>query len=124
MHNKLALANWDVNREITAEEVPENIKRLLVADEEIVAAYEHIYVKAVFTDRRIIVKVGEGLTGRRVETFSVPYYAVLMWSIEEAGMMDKETEINLWTEAGNIQISVDKSVDLEKIEVLLANATL
>lgn len=41
-----------------------------------------------------------GLRGKKIETFSVPYSAINMWSTENAGTLDINAEIELWTRSG------------------------
>ena len=54
----------------------------------------------------------KGLRGKKVEVYSLPYSSINMWSSENAGsILDFTGELELWTRAGKIKISVGKQVD-------------
>ena len=77
---------------------------------------------AVFTTKRLIVRDAQGITGKKVETYSLPYKEISMWSFETAGMIDAELE--LWTRAGHIKIKVAKDIDISKVNKLITSAVL
>lgn len=104
--------------------VPDDVTGLLVAGEEAVAAYKTVRDVAVFTNKRLIVKDAQGLTGKKVEIYSLPYSSVVMWSTENAGTIDFNSEVELWTKAGHIKINLKKGVDIRKFDSLLAQAIL
>lgn len=104
--------------------VPGDVTGLLVAGEEAVAAYKTVRDVAVFTNKRLIVKDAQGLTGKKVEIYSLPYSSVVMWSTENAGTIDFNSEVELWTKAGHIKINLKKGVDIRKFDSLLARAIL
>ncbi|MBQ9960522.1 MAG: PH domain-containing protein [Firmicutes bacterium] len=122
MANELALvASWIFMQETS---VPGDVNDLLVPGEEAVAAYKTVRDVAVFTNKRLIVKDAQGLTGKKVEIYSLPYSSVVMWSTENAGKFDFDSEVELWTKAGHIKISLKKGVDVRKFDTLLSNAVL
>lgn len=43
-----------------------------------------------------------------------------MWSIENAGMLDLNSEVELWTRAGHVKINLKKGADVNKINGLLS----
>ena len=75
---------------------------------------------AIFTNKRLIVKDVQGLTGSKVEIYSLPYSSVHMWSTENAGMLDFTSEVELWTRAGNIKIQLKRDINIRTFERLLA----
>ena len=75
---------------------------------------------AIFTNKRLIVKDVQGLTGSKVEIYSLPYSSVHMWSTENAGMLDFTSEVELWTRAGNIKIQLKRDINIRTSERLLA----
>lgn len=80
---------------------------------------------AIFTDKRLIVRDAQGLTGKKVEVYSLPYSAINMWSSENAGrMLDLSAEMELWTRAGHIKVKLNKGVDIRKLDQLIAHAVL
>ena len=122
MANELAVvASWVFMSDAP---VPGDVNELLVPGEEAVAAYKTVRDVCVFTNKRLIVKDAQGLTGKKIEIYSLPYSSVVMWSTENAGKFDFDAEVELWTKAGHIKISLKKGVDVRKFDTLLANAVL
>ncbi|MFO7263789.1 MAG: hypothetical protein A6D91_05580 [Bacillaceae bacterium G1] len=105
--------------------VPQDVYELLVDGEVAVAAYKTFRDMAVFTNKRLIVRDAQGLTGKKVEMYSLPYSSIYMWSTENAGrLLDVNAEVELWTKAGHIKIKLHKDVDIRKFDRLIANALL
>ncbi|NMA76585.1 MAG: PH domain-containing protein [Actinomycetales bacterium] len=104
--------------------IPEDITALLVPEERAVAAYKTFRDSAVFTTKRLIVRDAQGIRGKKVEIYSLPYSSINMWSSENAGTLDFNAEIEMWTRAGRIKISVGKNVDVRRLDHLIANAVL
>jgi hypothetical protein len=96
-----------------------------VEGEKPIAAYKTFRDSAVFTTKRLIVRDAQGLTGKKVEMYSLPYSAINMWSSENAGrMLDFNAEIELWTRAGHVKVKVNKGVDIRKLDHLISTAVL
>ena len=105
--------------------IPQDVQELLVEGEQAVAAYKTIRDSAIFTNKRLIVRDAQGLTGKKVEVYSLPYSAISMWSTENAGkLLDLNAEVELWTRAGHIKVNLRKGVDIRKFDRLIANAVL
>ncbi len=76
-------------------------------------------------EQRLIVRDAQGLTGKKVEIYSLPYSAINMWSSENAGkLLDFNAEMELWTRAGHIKIKLNKGVDIRKLDHLISHAVL
>ena len=93
--------NWIFYQEIP---VPHDVQELLISGEVAEWVIKTVRDVAIFTNKRLIVKDVQGLTGSKVEIYSLPNSSVNMWSIENAGMLDFTSEVELWTRAGNIKI--------------------
>ncbi len=104
--------------------IPEDINDLLVEDEIAVSAYKTTRDSAIFTNKRLIVRDAQGITGKKIEIYSLPYSSINMWSSENAGKLDLTSEVELWTRAGHIKISLQKNVDIRKLDKLISNAVL
>ena len=105
--------------------IPEDIGPLLVQGEQPWAAYKTFRDSAIFTNKRLIVRDAQGLTGKKVEIYSLPYSSITMWSSENAGrMLDFNAEMELWTRAGHIKVKLGKGVDIRKIDHLISSAVL
>lgn len=118
MANEINLLNWTFFREV---DIPDDITTLLVENEKPVASFATIRDVAVFTNKRLIVKDAQGITGKKVEIYSLPYSSILMWSTENAGkLFDLNAEVELWTKVGKIKINLKKDIDIRKFDTLLA----
>ncbi|WP_373485825.1 PH domain-containing protein [Acetobacterium malicum] len=105
--------------------IPQDVQELLVEGEQAVAAYKTIRDSAVFTNKRLIVRDAQGLSGKKVEVYSLPYASINMWSTENAGkLLDLNAEVELWTRAGHIKVNLRKGVDIRRFDRLIANAIL
>ena len=105
--------------------IPGDVSEMLINGETAVAAYKTIRDIAVFTNKRLIVKDAQGLTGKKIEIYSLPYSSIVMWSTENAGkLLDLSAEVELWTKAGHIKVKLNKNCDVRKFDALIANATL
>lgn len=116
------ITEWTFFNEIP---VPGDVVDLLVPGEKAFRAFKTLRDSAIFTDRRLIVRDSQGLTGKKVEIYSLPYKAINMWSSENAGkLLDLNAEIELWTRAGHIKIKVGKGCDIRAVDKLIANAVI
>lgn len=116
------ILSWTLQREIP---IPADISSLLVEGEQAVASFQTFRDSATFTTKRLIVRDAQGLTGRKVEIYSLPYSAIEMWSSENAGgLLDRDAEIELWTKVGHIKVKVTKGADIRRLDSLIAWAVL
>lgn len=105
--------------------IPNDIGPLLVQGEQPIAAYKTFRDSAIFTTKRLIVRDAQGLTGKKVEIYSLPYNSINMWSSENAGrILDFNSELELWTRAGHIKINLGKDVDTRKLDHLISHVVL
>ncbi|MFF2482346.1 PH domain-containing protein [Paenibacillus sp. NPDC058071] len=105
--------------------IPNDVHNILVPGETPVAAYKTFRDMAIFTSKRLIVRDAQGITGKKVEIYSLPYSSIDMWSSENGGnILDRTAEIELWTKAGHFKIVLHKGVDVRKLDLLIANAVL
>ena len=105
--------------------IPDDIGPLLVQSEEPIAAHKTFRDSAIFTNKRLIVRDAQGLTGKKVEIYSLPYNAINMWSSENAGrMLDFNSELELLTRAGHIKINLNRGVDIRELDHLIAHVVL
>lgn len=104
--------------------VPEDVDNLLAPGEKAVAAFKTVRDVAIFTDKRLIVKDVQGITGKKVEIYSLPYARINMWSTENAGIVDLNSEVELWTMTGHIKIKLGRGIDIRQFDRLLSSAIL
>ncbi|WP_315432885.1 PH domain-containing protein [uncultured Rothia sp.] len=117
-----AIMTWTLQAEIP---VPQDAQALLGPGENAVAAFATFRDSAIFTTHRLIIRDAQGLTGKKVEMYSLPYSSIHMWSSENAGnLFDANSEIALWTKVGYIKIKLGRKIDVRKLDRLIAQQVL
>ena len=69
---------------------------MLVEGEEMVASFQGIRDGIVFTTKRIITINVQGMTGKRKDFTSLPYKKIQAFSVETAGVLDLDGELQVW----------------------------
>ena len=72
------------------------ITPLFVPGEEIIGSFQTIRDGVVFTNKRIITINVQGLTGKKKDFTSLPYNKIQAFSVETAGVLDLDSELELW----------------------------
>src|SRR4051795_8137673 len=116
-----AITAWTLVQEI---QIPDDVADLLIDGEQAVAAFKTFRDSAIFTTKRLIVRDAQGITGKKVEIYSLPYSSINMWSSENAGKLDFNSEIELWTRAGHIKVKLGKGADVRRLDSLISWAVL
>ena len=101
-------------------DIPDDVSEILVEGEKPVCAYKTIRDSAIFTNKRLIVRDAQGITGKKVEVYTLPYSSIVMYSTENAGRLDFDAEVEMWTKAGRITISLRKGVDIRALDKVFA----
>lgn len=113
---------WTLVSEIP---IPQDVYTVLVNGEVAIAAYKTFRDSAVFTNKRLIVRDVQGLSGKKIEIYSLPYSSILMWSSENgAGMLNFNSELELWTRVGHIKVNLSKGLDIRRLDRLISDAIL
>lgn len=112
-----SITEWTFVEEVP---MPQDVNQLLVQGEQPYAAYKTFRDSAIFTSKRLIVRDSQGLTGKKVEIYSIPYSSINMWSTENAGRIDFNAEVELWTRAGHLKIKLGRQIDVRRIDQLIA----
>ncbi len=69
---------------------------MFVEGEQVVGMYQGIRDGLVFTDKRIIAINVQGMSGKKKEFTSLPYSKIQAYSVETAGVLDIDSELELW----------------------------
>lgn len=118
MSNELVkFAEWTFFQEV---QPTQDIMAMLIQGEQVYAAFKTVRDIAAFTSHRLIVRDSQGISGKKIETYSLPWKSVNMWSIENAGTLDFNSEVELWTRAGHVKINLKKGADINRINGLLS----
>ena len=105
--------------------IPDDVNEILIEGESAIAAYKTSRDSAIFTTKRLIVRDAQGLTGKKVEIYSLPYSSINMYSSENARkILDSNSELELWTRVGHIKVKLNKGIDIRKLDKLIASCIL
>ena len=106
--------------------VPETITPFISSNEKVCFAVKTIRDVAIFTDKRILVVDKQGLTGKKIEYYTIPFKNIITYAIETAGRLDLDSEIKLVLSGGlciELRFMKDKNMDelLLKVYHLINN---
>lgn len=117
MANVTDIMNWTF---ISETQAPQEVHEILVDGEVIEVAYKTIRDVAVVTNKRIIIADKQGITGKKVEVYTIPFKSIVMYSSENAkGILDFNAELELWTRAGRFKLNLRKGIDIRKLDRLI-----
>ena len=72
------------------------IQPMFVPGEEIIQTFQTVRDGVVFTTKRIFAINVQGLTGKKKDFTSLPYSKIQAFSVETAGVLDLDSELELW----------------------------
>ena len=109
----------------TAPDAAKDVLPLLIPGEDVVGVYKAIRDYVVFTNKRIISVNVQGMTGKKKDYTTLPYSKVQVFSIETAGVLDMDSELELWFSGlGLVKFDFTGSSDVVKIGQLISSAIL
>jgi hypothetical protein len=91
------------------------IAPIFVDGEQIICSYQTIRDGVVFTNKRILAINVQGITGKKKDISSLPYSKIQAFSIETAGVIDLDSELEVWFSGlGKVrfEFSADSKVSL------------
>ena len=94
---------------------------LLLEGEDLLLAAKGIRDYVVFTNKRIIVVNVQGMTGKKQDFTSLPYARIQAFSVETAGTLDRDCELDLWLSGlGRVRLEFGNTVDIHYVARLVA----
>lgn len=72
------------------------IEPMFIEGEQILGSFQSIRDGVVFTNKRIFAINVQGITGKKKDFTSLPYSKVQAFSVETAGVLDLDSELELW----------------------------
>lgn len=107
---------------VTPADAAKEFQQLLAQDEQVVAAYRLVRDMWIMTNRRLIMIDKQGMSGRKVETHSVPYKAITHFAVESAGSFDLDAELKIWISgrAEPFQQTFSRGVNVYEVQAILA----
>ncbi len=103
---------------------PNEISKILIEGEEVIAAFKSVRDYGAITNKRIIYGDKQGIIGKKVEIYSIPLGSIEMFSSENAGTLDLTSEFQLWTKIGTMKMSFPRNIDIHKIIIIFSKAIL
>ena len=92
------------------------IQPMFVSGEQIIASFKTIRDGVVFTNKRIFAINVQGITGKKVDYTSLPYSKIQAFSVETAGVIDLDSELELWVSGlGKVKFEFVSRADVAEI---------
>ncbi len=105
---KLKAVDNEVGKEV--------VKDIILPSENIISAFSSMRDKLIFTDKRIISVNVQGITGKKIDYTSMPYSKIQAYSVETAGMMDLDAELDITISGlGTVRFELTGSSDIKDI---------
>ena len=102
-----------------------DIAPMFTSDENIIATYQGMRDGVVFTNKRIIAINVQGLSGKKKDFTSMPYNRVQVYSVETSGLLDNDTELDLWFSGlGHVRFEFIRSKNVADICRLISEKVL
>ena len=112
-------------KETDKDGMAEKVRPLLVAGEEVIVSFKALRDHVVFTDKRIITVNVQGLTGKKQDFTSLPYSKVQAYSIETAGTIDRDAELELWFSGlGKVRLEFSGQYDVQGLSRMIGSHVL
>ncbi len=100
--------------------------QLLIDGEIIEAGFVVARDTLLFTNKRLIVIEVQGVSGRQIEYFSIPYTSIKKFSVQTGGSFDLNAELKLWI--GNETTPLEKrftsELNVYEVQKILASRAL
>lgn len=98
---------------------------LLIEGEQVLSAYREIRDYVVFTNKRVIAVNIQKLTGKKRDFTSLPYAKISVFSVETAGVMDLDSELDMWYSGlGHVRFEFTGRSNILEIGRLIASYAL
>ena len=98
---------------------------LLIDGERVVSAYREMRDHVVFTNKRIITVNVQKMTGKKKDFTSLPYSKISVFSVETSGVMDFDSELDLWFSGlGHVRLEFTGRSDILEIGRIIAGFAL
>ena len=98
-------------------EVPSAIRDILLPGEQVVGNYKAIRDYVLFTDRRLISCNVQGIPGKKQDFTSLPYKNITVFSVETAGVLDLDSELELYFAGlGKVHFDFSGKCDIKSID--------
>lgn len=109
------------------DKVEEQLRDILIPNEQVELAYSLVRDLIVFTEKRLILVDKQGVTGKKISYKSLPYRSISRFTVETSGHFDLDAELKIWISSAMepaeiLQFKSDKNI--VQIQQALAAAVL
>lgn len=102
-----------------------DLAAILLPEEKVMAVFQGIRDGVVFTDKRVIAINVQGVTGRKRDFTSLPFARVQAFSVESAGVIDLDSELEMWFSGlGCVRFEFTRGTDARELARLIASQIL
>lgn len=92
------------------------VNDILVSGEDIYQTYTTVRDKVIFTNKRVIAINIQGLLGVKEDFTSLPYSKIQAFSVETAGTLDLDAELDLWfSSVGKVRFEFSKNCNVREL---------
>ncbi|MBM7845436.1 PH domain-containing protein [Herpetosiphon giganteus] len=110
---------------IPVEQLFEPIHQFLIEEELVIAVFKTVRDQVAFTNKRIIAANVQGFTGKKVDYTSIPYSKVQAFSIETAGVLDLDCELEVYVSAlGKVRFEIKGGFDIVRFNKIISQYVL
>lgn len=97
----------------------------MVKDEIVEGAFQTIRDQVIFTNKRVMTINYQGVTGTKISIFCYPYSKIQYYAIETAGLVDIDSELNIFFSNGiSLKLEFRTWVDIERLCAVISNYVL
>ncbi|MDL2293176.1 PH domain-containing protein [Ruminococcaceae bacterium OttesenSCG-928-D13] len=94
----------------------QQITPMFVEGEQIICTFQGMRDGVVFTTHRIISINVQGMTGKKKDYSSLPYSKIQAFSVETAGVLDLDSELELWFSGlGKVKLEFTSATNIADI---------
>lgn len=112
-------------KETSVKEGLQAVKDIIIDEEYVIASFVSMRDKLVFTDKRIISVNVQGITGTKVDFTSIPYSKIQAYSVETAGMLDLDAELDIVISGlGTVRFELKSTTGIKDICVKISERIL
>ena len=110
---------------IENDKILEPIYKFLIDGETVLNAFKTVRDQLVFTNKRIISANVQGMTGKKIDYTSIPYSKIQTFSIETAGLLDLDCELEIYISSiGKIKFEIKGGFDIVEFNKVISEFTL
>ena len=92
----------------------------LIDEEEIFSSFKGARDMVIFTNRRVIAVNVQEITRKKKECSSLPYSKIQAFSVETAGTLDRDAELELWFRGlGKVRFEFKSQFDVKKFSTFI-----